>query len=326
MRRRRWRPPAALVLLGALFGTLALSLAGLVALRLAGPEIGYRNAALLIAGVIAGATAVLGWLLARLILGPVRALSRYAAHRQAGDASAAPPGRFGTAEMGELGAAVRGMAEALARREATVRAFADHATHELKTPVTTIRAAAELLSDSDGLREGDRALAVTLLSAAAQLETQLAALRAVALAREPVHAGRAALAEVLPRLDPGPLRVEVRGDAGRPLPLAAEGLRIVLQEIARNAGAHGATRLMLTVGHRPGGSALVAEDDGPGVSPGHAGRVFEPFFTSRREEGGSGMGLAIAAALLNAHGASIRLVPSERGARFEIAFGASLRD
>jgi two-component system, OmpR family, sensor kinase len=59
-------------------------------------------------------------------------------------------------------------------------------------------------------------------------------------------------------------------------------------------------------------------DDGPGISPGNRDRVFDPFFTTRREQGGTGMGLAIVSALLQAHGGSIMLEQSDAGARFMV--------
>jgi signal transduction histidine kinase len=46
--------------------------------------------------------------------------------------------------------------------------------------------------------------------------------------------------------------------------------------------------------------------------------VFEPFFTTRREAGGTGMGLQIVRSMLAAHGGAIQLLPSDAGAVFEI--------
>ncbi|MEM9796403.1 MAG: HAMP domain-containing sensor histidine kinase [Pseudomonadota bacterium] len=318
--RAKWRPPLWLVLSGALFVPLVLSFGILWAMNRVGRGIVSNEPALLGLVAIVAATVFLGWLLLRLILGPVTALARYATAVRAGQQDAEVPAHYGTPELRGLGVAVLDMTEALQRREATIRAFADHATHELKTPVTTIRATAELLSEADGLATGDRALVERIGTACAQMEGQLAALRRVALAREPVHHGQTSLNAVAPRLQVDGLTIAVMSGHDVPLPLADEGLRVVLQEIARNAAQHGATRLDLAV---DGDGTLTARDNGPGVSPGHADRIFDPFFTSRRESGGSGMGLAIAAALLSAHGGTIRLLESKAGAAFEIAFGSA---
>ena len=67
----KWRPALWMVLGGALMATLALSFAGLVALRYLGPEIGFRNAAVGLALCIGAATSLLGWLLVRLLLRPI---------------------------------------------------------------------------------------------------------------------------------------------------------------------------------------------------------------------------------------------------------------
>ena len=65
------------------------------------------------------------------------------------------------------------------------------------------------------------------------------------------------------------------------------------------------------------------EDDGrgrPGISTGNASQVFEPFFTTRRDMGGTGMGLAIVKTLLLAHGGQISLDEVDSGSRFRIRF------
>ena len=273
---RKWRPPLWLVLGGALAATLAFALAGLVALRYLGPEIGFRQAALLLAALIGLLTLALAWLLARLLLRPIQALARYAAETRQGTAEV--PAHFGTREIYAMAQGVIVMAQALQSREATIRSFTDHVTHELKTPVTALIAAAELLEDGD-LAPGDRALVAQIGSAARQMQAQLANLRAMAAAREPGHHGACRLAD---------------------LALHIEGLRLEARE-----------------------GALLAVDDGPGISPGNRPHVFDPFFTTRRESGGTGMGLAIVASLLAAHGGSIALVsPPEgwRGAAFLIRF------
>ena len=64
--------------------------------------------------------------------------------------------------------------------------------------------------------------------------------------------------------------------------------------------------------------AVHVDDDGDGISASNRAKVFEPFFTTRREAGGTGMGLGIVLALLKAHDGTITLVDTERGTRFEI--------
>jgi len=76
--REKWRPSLWFVLGGALGATLLLSLLGMVVLRYLGPEIGFRNAAYLLAAGIGAITVVIWVLLLRLLLRPVTALQTYA--------------------------------------------------------------------------------------------------------------------------------------------------------------------------------------------------------------------------------------------------------
>jgi signal transduction histidine kinase len=76
-----------------------------------------------------------------------------------------------------------------------------------------------------------------------------------------------------------------------------------------------------------GNARLSVEDQGPGVPPDDAPRIFEPFFRGSREaaEEGSGLGLAIVRAIARAHNGEISLEPnaeSGRGARFTVRFGS----
>ncbi len=59
-------------------------------------------------------------------------------------------------------------------------------------------------------------------------------------------------------------------------------------------------------------------DDGPGISPANAARVFEPFFTTARARGGTGLGLAVVRSLLAAHGGDIELGDSAAGTRLRV--------
>lgn len=316
--RQKWRPPLLLVVGGALFAVLSLPLAGLAAMGLLTPRLEVGTAAAIVVAGVIGATSVMAFLLWRLLLRPISALAERArAVRAGGPAPDGPLPHYGTAEMSALGQSILDMTAALQDREATVRAFTDHVTHELKTPLAAIRGAAELLADEDG----DDRLAQTILAASDRMERELSALRAIAAAREPSHRGTARLEDLAPGLaaEFPSLRLDVAG-GDVPMPLSSEGLRIVLTQLLRNAAEQGAGEVRLDAAHDGQTARLDITDDGPGIAPGNRGRVFEPFFTTRRDEGGTGMGLAIVAALLRAHGATIRLAGAQRGAAFRIEF------
>lgn len=315
---RRWRPSLLMVVGGALASTLALSFAGLVALRYLGPEIGFRNAAMALGALIAAGTGLLGWLMARLLLRPIHALERFAADVQRGD-PAAPPLHFGTTELHQTALSVIDMARTLQNREATIRSYTDHVTHEIKTPVSAIRAAVELLEDAD-LSPADGTLVAQIDGARAQIEAQLEALRQAARAREMRYVGACTLSELAPRLSYPGLTLVLSGDRVE-IPLAAEGLAIPLSHLLRNAAEHGAQRVVIAADGDRSAITVTVSDDGSGVSAGNAARIFDPFFTTRRATGGTGMGLAIARNLIEAHGGRIALLPSPKGARFLLTFG-----
>jgi two-component system C4-dicarboxylate transport sensor histidine kinase DctB len=76
-----------------------------------------------------------------------------------------------------------------------------------------------------------------------------------------------------------------------------------------------------TRARQEGGRVVIdVQDDGPGVAPDLAPRIFEPLVTGRA--GGSGLGLALAKRIVAAHEGTIALVPSERGACFRVTLDA----
>ena len=69
---------------------------------------------------------------------------------------------------------------------------------------------------------------------------------------------------------------------------------------------------------KQGRLCLRFSDNGPGISSGNAQQVFEPFFTTARDLGGTGLGLAVMKSLIEAHRGSVRLMTLTKGAGFEI--------
>lgn len=307
--KAKWRPPLALVLGGTLATVFAFPLVGIAYLRLAGGILGRGETSWLIAWIALITTSVLGLLLWRLVLRPVRRLTAYTRSVTGLDPQAPPPEHFGTPEFSQLGQAVLDMTATLQGREAVLRSYADHVTHELKSPITAVQGAAELLADPD-LSEDDRArMVANITQAAGRMQELLDAQRALARASEPMPAGSVLLSEVA--ADWPEVSVAVDGN----VPLPQEAMRIVLTHLVGNALAHGATEV--TVAARQG--VLEISDNGPGISAGNRSRIFDPFFTTRRDSGGTGMGLAIVARMLEAQGARITLQDGP-GARFAITF------
>ena len=112
--------------------------------------------------------------------------------------------------------------------------------------------------------------------------------------------------------------VVLSGAADAPMALGIEAARAVFGQLLRNAAEHGATEIRIEAARTDGMLRVTVADNGAGISPGNRDRVFEPFFTTRREAGGTGMGLQIVRSMLAAHGGTIRLLPSESGATFEL--------
>ena len=311
----KWRPRLGLVLGGTLVAVLCLPPAGIIALRRLTPELGYGFSFVLIGAAIVTATAILGFLLWRLLYGPIRTLAARARMAKAGNPAAFDPvPRYGTTEMRDLGRAMLDMGRVLQGREAVLRSYADHVTHELKSPLTVVQGAAELLEDDSLTPEARAQLLAQISQSTERMTALLDAQRALVRAQDPFAEGKTRLGALLPGLKAAhpSLAISIEGD--RNLPLSADNLRLVLGHLVGNAAAHGATEVRL----KAAPYSLTVSDNGPGVSAGNRSRIFEPFFTTRRTSGGTGMGLPIVRRLLEAHGAAIRLEETDTGATFEI--------
>lgn len=309
--RRKWRPPLALVVGGTLLAVLVLPMVAIGYFKVAGNILGWLETAQLLGFMAIVATTILGFLLWRLVLRPVYALTAHARAMKAGRMTATLPSHFGTPEFSELGQSVIDMGETLHNRAAGLRAYADHVTHELKSPLTAIAGAAELLQD-DVTPQDQAALAQTIQEAAARMEILLSDLRRHAAAGRLQTDGQADLADVAGMITGIQMRVTQNGT----VPMPRDDLHAVLTQLAQNAAGHGAN--VVTLNWAEG--ILRIEDDGNGVDLGNQGRMFDPFFTTTRDSGGTGMGLSIVRALVQSHGGQIKFVPSSKGASFEIAY------
>ncbi|KQP59338.1 hypothetical protein ASF52_10320 [Methylobacterium sp. Leaf112] len=282
--------------------------------------------------VVLVATLGIALVFTRAIARPIHALvARAVALGQGAPVDPDPDARFGTREIALLGLSLDAMALQLRERSDYVATFASHVSHELKTPLTAIRGAAELLRD-DGLEPGAAMSAAerrrfldNIVADTARLSALLGRLRELARAERPGAVGIASLAAIVSdlRLRFPDLDVRTENADAWTLGLSDEKAGIVFGHLADNATRHGAAVLQITARATAGHLHVHVVDDGTGIAERDRARVLEPFFTTRRVEGGTGMGLGIVQAVLRAQGGTLELaaaggVSSLGGARFEI--------
>jgi two-component system, OmpR family, sensor kinase len=272
------------------------------------------RAQLLVAGPVALLLASLaGYLTAAGALRPVVRMTR-----RAGDIDAATPGARlpvprARDEIRELGTTLNGMLDRIAAAFARERAFVADASHELRTPLAILRAELDL-----ALRTARTPAEYRAAVASAGEEADRLGL----LADDLLVLARADQGQLPVRPEPvalGPLlaatagrfatRAQAHGIALEVLPpevetVAADPLRLgqALGNLVDNALRHAATTVVLTAERDGDAVALVVRDDGPGFPPGFAERAFDRFARAEGGTGGAGLGLAIVAAIAEAHG------------------------
>ncbi|MGA0607027.1 HAMP domain-containing sensor histidine kinase [Phenylobacterium sp. VNQ135] len=278
-------------------------------------------------GVIFGVLVVMAGLVSRGVTRPIEELS--AASRQVAAGGGAIPETPPTAavEIRALYEDFRAMAERIERRSRYLRDFAAAVSHEFKTPLAGIGGAVELLQDHlDTMSAAERRRFLDNIAADADRLSQLVT-RLLDLARadmaEPEAGVAADLAAPIARAadgEAGPgFAVEVRTPADLPpVSAPAETIEKVVAILLQNARQAGAGRGSVTAETTDDAVILVVSDDGPGVAGADRERLFEPFFTGRRAQGGTGLGLPIARSLLAASHGRLELLETERGAAFRI--------
>jgi signal transduction histidine kinase len=280
-------------------------------------------ALLLLAG---GALAVFTALtVSRPVRGAVEQARRVASGER--DAVKPLPHRY-TREVAELSASLATMAQTLERRADYIRDFAAEIGHEFKTPLSSMRGTIELLrEDLAAMAPEDRGRFLDNLAGdVARLErltrrlldlARADALRPSGAERADLHA---VIMPLLERYRAAGLRISVDAPAEAVTARAdADSIAAVVTNLLDNVRQHaGPDASARVVWRAQGGNVVLGiADDGPGISDANRGRIFDRFFTTARDGGGTGLGLPIVKSRLAAFGGTIRLVPGKRGTSFE---------
>ncbi|MDG4549024.1 MAG: HAMP domain-containing sensor histidine kinase [Candidatus Contendobacter sp.] len=295
---------------------------------------GKRYHLLLATVLLLGTVVLMSTLTSFTVVRPLQALVRQAQRATAGEKGAVTPlTRPVTREIAELSEAVAAMARHLEQRADYIRTFAAQVSHEFKTPLAAMRGAVELLRDHlDTMTVTERERFLSHLDQdAARLERLVR--RLLELARADVMqasaSDRAEVAAVVRRLAARYRDAGLAVSVVEPLPaarvaMAEDVLESILGNLLDNARQHGGDTVTVAVTCPPPrhgtDAALLIEvsDNGPGISAANAARVFEPFFTTDRARGGTGLGLAVVKSLLTAHRGAIELGESATGTRLRI--------
>jgi two-component system OmpR family sensor kinase len=296
-----------------------------------------------------------GYIVIERSLKPLVEVEQTAAAIASGDLSQRVPDRDPRTEVGRLARALNSMLaqieHAFARQheseqaarmsEERMRRFVADASHELRTPLTSIRGFAELYRQGavGNSREVARVmgrvedeaqrmgLLVDDLLLLARLDQErplvFAPVDLLTVAADAVHDAQAVAPGRDVRLDVVDAPPVIAGDEAR--------LRQVVHNLVTNALAHtpAGTPITVRLSSDDGRAIIEVIDHGTGLTAEARDRVFERFYrvdTSRtRDQGGSGLGLSIVAALVAAHGGSVRVDDTPGGgATFRVELPMSL--
>ena len=269
------------------------------------------------------AAAILGFFIARGLTRPIADISQAAARFAAGD-YASRAAATGKSEVGDLGRTFNTMADALAKVEQNRREFLANVSHELKTPVASIQALAEALTDGVAAKpEQQRRYLDTIVDESRHIDRlirdllDLAQLEAGELSVVPEPLDLAAFLEAETTkyhhlLAPGDLSLRLDIAPGAP-PVRADRGRLaqIMANLVSNAVRHSPPGGVIDIAVRPAGgrTAVTVSDRGPGIPPEDQPHIWDRFYrvdkARSRSHGGTGLGLAITKRLIQAMGGDI---------------------
>ena len=276
-----------------------------------------RAGLLLVLGLAVASTAVATLLLALTLTRPIERLARAARQIASGQRDVELP-QGGGGELTELAAALDEMTEQLQARHRYISEFAADVAHEFKSPLTSIRGAAELLEEgaAEDPKTRARFLRNILLDADRldQLVSRLLELSRIESSDEPlatVSLG-AIIQKAVERCESPDQSIEYHSTGklhlikGRPRDLETALLNL-LDNALRYSPPSAPVTIEILEQDVPPRMGISVTDRGVGIAAEQQAKVFERFFTTNNNGGGTGLGLSIVASVAHAHGGSVEL-------------------
>ena len=229
----------------------------------------------------------------------------------------------GTYEVAQLSTSFAEMSKTLRQRSQYIQQFASHVSHEFKTPLTSMQGTLELLQEhTDDMPKEQQHRFLSNLQGDTERLTKLVNRLLEQGRADALHASLEAsnINEILEKLI---MSINISLIADEKLMdvnvnIAPAALESVLSNLFDNSVHHGATQITLELSEKKQQIYLSVHDNGCGISAANLHRVFTPFFTTRRESGGTGLGLGIIESTLKAWGSTIQLKDSNKGSLFII--------
>jgi signal transduction histidine kinase len=263
------------------------------------------------------------WTAVGRALAPVEAIRREVDEISATQLHRRVPQPRADDEIGRLAATMNRMLARLEDARNSQRRFVSDASHELRSPITTIRQHAEVaLAHPDRVTAHELADVVLAEQQRMQrlVEDLLLLARAdehVALSRAPVDLDDLAFEEGRRLRSTTSAGVDTSGVGAARVLGDADALRRVLRNLGENAARHASNRVAISLEARGGDVVLTVDDDGPGIPESERNRVLQRFVrldeSRSRDEGGSGLGLSIVDEVVRAHGGSVSISQSPLG-------------
>ena len=257
-----------------------------------------------------------GWWTSRRLLRPLGRITDAAGEIAAGDLDTRVV-REGDPDLDRLADSFNDMADAVQARIEREARFASDVSHELRSPITALAAAAEVINGRRGELPDRTQQALDVVVGQVRrfdaMVIDLLELSRIDAGATDLHPEEVDIAALCARVAARngfadlPIDVPAHGSNGGPLTAVVDKLRFerILANLLENADHHGGGPVRISIERTDGPFLLIAvEDSGPGVARGERGRIFERFArgSAARHRIGTGLGLALVAEHATAQG------------------------